>query len=432
MVKNKRWIAGILAMLFLFSLCLVGCDKGNFDAQKRKILHVWHFWEDPESAFYQDLDTAIKTYESSHPDVVITPHTLNELDYKAQLATNFNEGGKEIDVFAFWGGNQIAQLLESGLLMPLNKYLTDDVNQNFLQNGFGAFQKGDQKYAVPAYGWVSVLYCNAALFEEHDVPLPTTLDDIVSAADAFSKKGVTPLALGGEDGWQLDFLFESLLVRSAGAQKVTDFLGGKIELADDPAFASATDLFKSFASNNVLGKTPTKGDAESADDVFLQGEAAMRLTGSWLAGRMESMDTTEFLEKVKVLPFPQVTSETGQPVGMLTEQVGGFTQSFFVNNRAVHKNEAADLCLYLSEVLGNSAEANGLGYSAWIKNNAGASPIREELSTLVKDATMLTPSWDVLVPTGKVDGYVTAVKEVFIGKITTLEFLNKLKQYVQP
>ncbi len=430
-MRNKRWLCGLLALVLLFSLTAAGCNR-DIDSEGRKILHVWHCWDQSDSPFYSALDAALKTYQTDHPELVIETHTLKELDYKAQLATSFNEGGKNIDIFAFWGGGQLDQLVESDLLLPMDKYLTESVTGGLLPNSFAAFTRGGKKYAAPSYGWVNTLYCNTELFTQQGVALPQTLQDLTENAYEFTKKELVPLSVGGEDSWQLTFLFETILLRTAGGEQVLSFLDGKAELADTEAFSAATELFASLRTGGTLGKTPAKVNSEMADDTFLENMAAARMTGSWLVGRIEAMDDTDFAPSVKVLPFPQViAAEGGQPTGSLTEHVGGFSQSFFVNNRTSHKDESAALCLYLTEVLGNAAEQSGLGVSAWTKEPAGATALQNELSALVKGADMLVPSWDVLLPTQHVDPYVTAVRDVFSGKLTTLEFLNKLKQYVQ-
>jgi len=425
----RKWIAWLLVAATL-CFCLAGCDEG-LDEEGRKIINIWHYWDDSESSFNRDIKKAVDDYQSRHPDLLLSLRTMPENEYRSKLGTSFSEeGGKDIDIFAFWGGYQTKNLQDLGLLLPLDKYITDDIRTKVFAGGFSAFDQKDRTYALPAYSWVNTLYCNTELFEQHNIALPETLEDVVAASKTFADAGLTPLALGGEDGWQLNMLFEAILMRVTGAGNVSAFLDGKTELADGAEFQTATELFKTFQTNGVLGQTPTAEDAQDADELFLRGDAAMRLTGSWLVDRMESMDDDEFTQKIKAIPFPKVMVEN-QIDGSADENVGGYSHSFFVNNRTKHKEEAADLCIYLSEVLGNSAEENGYGYSAWTKEPTGETALGREVSKMTKDASIMIPSWDIFVPSQKVDEYVLSVSDVFNGKITTLEFLNKLKQLTE-
>ena len=429
-MKNcRKWIAWLLAVVTL-CLCLTGCDEG-LDNEGRKIINVWHYWDDSESAFNRDIQKAVDDYQSRHPELLISLHTLPENEYRSKLGTSFSEeGGKEIDIFAFWGGYQTENLQELELLLPLNNYITDEIRGRVFEGGFSAFDQKDQIYALPAYSWASVLYCNTALFEQYELAIPETLEDVAAASKVFAEAGLTPLALGERDGWQLNMLFESILLRTTGADNVSAFLDGETGLADGAEFETATELFKTFQSNGALGEIPAAEDAQAADDTFLQGEAAMRLTGSWLVDRIKSTDDEELARKIKTIPFPKVMVEN-QSYGSLEESVGGYSHSFFVNNRTKHKDASAELCIYLSEVLGNSAEENGYGYSAWTKEPAGETELERGISKMTKESSSLIPSWDIFLSSQKVDDYVTCVSDVFNEEITTLEFLNKLKHLVE-
>lgn len=66
--------------------------------------------------------------------------------------------------------------------------------------GFALCKDGDKIYGIPSYGWFSGVWYNKDIFEENNVAVPTTFDELVAACDALSANGVQPMGFGLADG----------------------------------------------------------------------------------------------------------------------------------------------------------------------------------------------------------------------------------------
>src|SRR5439155_19983311 len=63
----------------------------------------------------------------------------------------------------------------------------------------------------------NVLWYNKALFTKAGITAaPTTWDEFFATADKLKAAGITPVALGGKDGFELDHTMEVILVGTLG------------------------------------------------------------------------------------------------------------------------------------------------------------------------------------------------------------------------
>jgi glucose/mannose transport system substrate-binding protein len=157
---------------------------------------------------------------------------------------------------------------------------------------------GDQVSDVHVYGVpidihrLNTLFFNVEVFADNDVAVPSTLDEVFSAAAAFRAKGIMyPIALGTKDGTLPLLFFENLLVARAGATFYRNYMRGLVPTdPSPPEIAAAVDdlaTLLGYANPNSANLTWSQ-----AVDRVLTGDAAVTIMGDWAKGYMVSRQAT--------------------------------------------------------------------------------------------------------------------------------------------
>jgi len=144
-------------------------------------------------------------------------------------------------------------------------------------------------YAMPVnvHRENSLIY-NRALFDEHQLEPPTSLEQLWEVCDAFVDAGVTPLATGGQ-GWILRLMFHSVALSTMGGADYEVYFAGNGD-RDDPELVTAIRNFDRILENYV-------GEGMLAEDFGWQeasravhgGDAAMFFHGDWAAGYLQAL-----------------------------------------------------------------------------------------------------------------------------------------------
>lgn len=142
----------------------------------------------------------------------------------------------------------------------------------------------DNKYmAVPInIHRVNWLWLNKAIFDELDLPIPTTWDSFFAVSDKIKAAGYIPMAHGGSP-WQDASLFESIALSLLGATKYKQaFVEHNEAVLTSPEMIRVFKLFKrlhKYTDVNMLGK-----DWQQASQLISNNKAGMQFMGDWAKG----------------------------------------------------------------------------------------------------------------------------------------------------
>lgn len=329
-------------------------------ADEEITLNVWDIWTDPSSALTGAFETAVEKYEEENPNINIELHGLDSDAYKTKMATEFAGKAEGVDVFYYWAPGMIKKLIDADKVLPIDEYVTDEQLSRVKEGSTQSFTFDEKLYGLPIDSYMVVLFCNQELFDQAGAKIPTNYEELLEASEKLQKlEGVTPLAVGAKDGWLAGFLYESIAMREVGAEKVNKVLLGE-DAYEDEGFVTAAEKMYELYETGTLGANPLEDGEAEANVKFLGGRAAMRLTGSWFAGDIDSSTDSNVKEHVVVTTFP-VTKEDGD----VSDYGGGSNSSFFVNKSTEHPKEAAEFAAYITEAVGSQALQLGSGFSAW-------------------------------------------------------------------
>jgi glucose/mannose transport system substrate-binding protein len=127
------------------------------------------------------------------------------------------------------------------------------------------------------------LFYNKAIFKDHALAPPTSMDEWLSLCDTLKKDGVTPIAISNQ-GWVHNLLFEMLHQSLLGTARYDAFLKGTPS-AEDTQLAEAVELYVEVVDNYTNESRGDEGfDWASAAELVFEGDAAMFAHGDWAKG----------------------------------------------------------------------------------------------------------------------------------------------------
>lgn len=127
-------------------------------------------------------------------DYVVEYTYIAQSDYNNVLGTQL-AAGEGPDIVAD-GANFPARIKAGNVKEITGADYLEGINDA----GFALCKEGDKIYGIPSYGWFSGVWYNKDIFEQYNVAVPTTFDELVAACDTLAANGVQPMGFGLADG----------------------------------------------------------------------------------------------------------------------------------------------------------------------------------------------------------------------------------------
>jgi raffinose/stachyose/melibiose transport system substrate-binding protein len=171
---------------------------------------------------------------------------------------------------------------------------------------------GDQGlYALPTEFNIEGFWYNKKIFQDNEIAVPQTWDELVTALGRLEAAGVQPIAADGKTGWQITRLIGDYIARDLGPDALRRVADGQAKLTD-PQYVRAADAVAAIGRQGAFGKSPGSIDYNVAMNSFLTGKSAMMYNGSWgLANYNDEKQNKIGVATIGYLPFPAVTGGKG-------------------------------------------------------------------------------------------------------------------------
>jgi multiple sugar transport system substrate-binding protein len=240
--------------------------RTGFAATDLKLYHDKYFWQD----FFKKM--ASFGASKGHP-FTPTPYATDQ--YQAFIASGV-QAGTPPDMFSWWNGTKLAELVQANALSPLDGVWRDAIaSGEAVQSVADLLSVNGHVYGLPlTVNYWGVAY-NKALFAKAGVGVPDSWDALMAIASKLKASGITPFNATIQDGWRGFIWFEELMVRT-DPDAYRQLNAGKIGYTSPPVqrvFALWGDLY----SRGFF--TPATSNEEFLD--FARGKAAMYLIGDW-------------------------------------------------------------------------------------------------------------------------------------------------------
>jgi multiple sugar transport system substrate-binding protein len=237
----------------------------------------------------------------------LTP-TINTVDHNTfqQNISTYLQGTPD-DIFTWFAGYRMQFFAQQGLLHDVND-VWDKIGPNF-SDAIKAQSKGlDGKYYfVPDYYYPWGLFYSKSLWSSKGYTAPTTWDDFIALCKKMKSDGLSPVALGEQDGWPAMGTFDYINMRTNGYQFHIELMQGKQAWTD----AKVKTTFDHWTE--LLGYTSPGANGRKWQDavaMVMNGQAGMCVHGLDQAGpQFQAAGKTDDLD---FFAFPSIDPANAQ------------------------------------------------------------------------------------------------------------------------
>lgn len=187
-------------------------------------------------------------------------------------------------------GFDILDWAKQGVVANLNDMAAQENWDALIPEALKKFSKYDGKWIaapvnVHSTNWV---WANKKIFDELNLAVPQTWDEMMAAAEKIKKAGYIPLAHGGQ-AWQEATMFDGVVLSVGGV----DFYRKAMIDLDSSALGSKTmekvfdrmRQLRNLVDDNFPGR-----DWNLATAMVINGDAAMQIMGDWAKGEFLNAD----------------------------------------------------------------------------------------------------------------------------------------------
>ncbi len=319
---NRRHM--IAASAGAAGLAAAGRSARSVRAQDAVTLTQWYH-QYGEAGTQEAAARYAAEYSEVNPDVTVemvwVPGDYSATALPAALLTDDGP-----DVFE---GSPSLAMVDAGQIEPLDDLFTEEVMADFNPVNIAAATINDSIYGVKMLDDLGLLYYRRSILDEAGIAPPTTMDELIAAAQALDTGRVKGLFLGNDGG-------VSALIHIAPWSAGVEFLdaaNNEITFGNERTVVAYQKVRELHGSGALLVGAPTDWWDPSA---FNQGLTAMQWTGLWAMPGIQAALGDDF----GVVPWPALDGD-GSPATFW----GGWTE--MVNARGQHIEESKEFVRWL-------------------------------------------------------------------------------------
>ena len=273
-------ILSLLTLLVLVTLFLTACssDKGattptsanvnnNEDMVEIDFFHRWP--NEPRKSFY---DQKIAEFEEANPNVKINVDSVLNDSYKEKIRVLVSNDGLP-DIFSSWSHSFAENLVSSDRVLSLNEIIKEDTDwsSNIMETQFEGFTFDDTTYGVPFTVDGKAFFYNKSIFEENNIQVPKTYEDMIDTLDSLQKAGYeTPLVEGLTNTWAISHYLGTIFQRIVDPEILVQDYNTSTSKFTDEGYIKGLEIFQELTS--YMGEVSTAIDHEAARNMFAAGE----------------------------------------------------------------------------------------------------------------------------------------------------------------
>ena len=323
------------------------------------------------------------------------------------------------DIFMTWGAGFMESFVDAGKVAAIDDYISEESKESLKTGALDMFEFDGKAYGLTANKWVGALYCNKTLFEENNLEIPTTFDELIEVCKTFREKGIQPIALGAKDQWPCQQYINEFVIQLAGTDEANKMAFKETSL-DNEYVAQACDYVIEMIDAGAFNDGAMGLSNEEAYAAFTRGENPMMYTNSNYSAQAIAEDSA-IKDSVTAVRFPLL--DEADP----NQYFGGAIDGLCMSSKCEYPEETYEVMEYLVRAW---AEADG-GLVTWeVSDEAKANVdfLNQEIIDYSADATGYSLAWDTLFDSNDAQTWLDLVSEVYAGNITSGEEFAKQLQ----
>jgi raffinose/stachyose/melibiose transport system substrate-binding protein len=269
------------------ALALAGCasgassPSGSSDKITSKTMTFVTDQGGPAGDKYVQL---ISAFEKANPGYKVKMEILpGDSTYNSVLTSRISSG-KSPDLFEIINGAGSAKpFTNAHLLMDLG-------DQPWVKGLTSVVADAAKNYDGHTYGFItqvdaSGFFYNKDLFSKYGVKIPTSWSELQSAISTFAAAGVTPIGIGGKDGWPVAQMTYSMAAQqpefAPGNSAGPALADGSKKFSDSAPWKSTLDAFAELVSKKAFDPNASGITWPSSATDFDNGNVAMFYQGDF-------------------------------------------------------------------------------------------------------------------------------------------------------
>ncbi|MDR1948172.1 MAG: extracellular solute-binding protein [Spirochaetaceae bacterium] len=311
-------------VLFLFSLFLVfvaanalcggGRDAGADSGGKTR-LRYYNMWPNNESDTPDprivEYNKMYDEFRTANPDIeleiIADAHEAWATKVKTMMTANdltevFISQPSDCMVYA-----------DSGVYYDFTNDLNADPawKNSFTAGSLETMSKNGHVYGISHEGYVEGVFYNQAIFDRYGLTYPKTWEELVNCVKTFKANGVVSFAVGAKDGWPVSMTTQFLMDREGGYALFERGCADRSVSMNAPDYVRAFEKFLELVNLGAFSDGVLGASQNDAEDMFMQGRAAMIINGSWMVGDIDAFQGGSFAKNIHFGNFPAVSGGKG-------------------------------------------------------------------------------------------------------------------------
>lgn len=278
-------------------------------------------------------------WENATGNIIIDKSSISDETFKTRVLDDF-ASGSEPDVLFFFNGADADRFIEAGKVISLEeiRQTYPEFASNLDTNKIPVSEVDNEIYAIPVNGYWEAMFVNLSVLEEAGLKVPTaecTWEEFLEDCETIKQAGYTPIAasLGNIPHYWWEFAIFNHTTPETHMQipeSVEDELG--------QAWVAGIEDIKNLYELEYFPENTNKISDDEAFAMFMNGEAAFMIDGSWKVGSIVQNCQTDpndpaTLDEEKLEQFG-VTFVPGTESRHANDVIGGMSMGYYVTRKA--------------------------------------------------------------------------------------------------
>ncbi len=253
-------------------------------------IEYWQYYFDARVTAMEQL---IENFETANPDITVKMSHFPYADYRTKVAAAIpaGEGPDVVQLFYGWLNDYVeAELIQP---LPADAFPAETIDAEFFPM-VQAMKSGDQYWALPTAVRSLALFYNERLLEEAGVEPPNTIEEMMAAAAAMTKRdgagNITQVGMTAGMTAQDHHWWREGLIRQMGGEPYTnDYTSVNY---NSEAGLKALEMYVGMATGDDA--ITAFGFMDEPQAAFKAGRAGMHIDGSFRIGSLNKQRGLEW------------------------------------------------------------------------------------------------------------------------------------------
>lgn len=374
-------------------------------------------------------EEVIRRFEEANPDIKVDYRWQANEPYKTGIKVMM-ESNSPPDVLFNWAGSSSNDFVDAGVVRDLSDSFErgDEWTTDMPVGVVNQYRYKDGLYGVPSQVYTKTFFKNDAFFEENDLEVPETMDELIGMCSAVREidPQMTPIAFGASESWTINHYLTILFQRHVDLETaMADYTLDRPadELFTDPGYLAALNDFERMTDADCFNAGINSVTPEVSRTMFASGLAATTFCGSWCPPQFDEQGAEGTYSP---FAFPAVAGGKGDQTGAL---VG--VQGYQIAAESQAPEEAVKFLSYLVSPDNNAMLAEMVGQlpanASRLKDGALSNASTQMLDGVAK-AKASVPPLNTIVETSVSDVILKSGQDLVADTITPEEFMDRVRE----